>query len=316
MEMNQADPPIPLTDPQRRTMDLLIGVGAPRPTFSADLPQRLRDRIEEVVRGVELSEPLWLSKDKLNALSDCEGSFAAKIMGEAAPFEHSVKTAAGVLQHKAIEVEVGARQPVGPVEAVDIAADRLETKEERFADYWRGLTPSERDEITSEAARRVTQFQGSFPPLRELRRDLAPVAEMGARAELSGGDLVLSGRIDLVLGVQDRTDPTRATRLALDLKSGNAYPSYAEDNRFYALLLTLRFGVPPYRVGSLFLESGEWQSEDVTEQSLFHAADRVIDALRASTALMDGREPSLTPGHYCGWCPRATTCPAAELPAG
>ena len=316
MEMTQPDLPIQLTDPQRRTMDRLIGAGQPRPTFPGDLPQRLRDRIEEAVRGVELAEQLWLGKDKLTALSACEGSFAAKIMGEAEPFEHSVKTAAGVLQHRAIEVEVGARGPVGPVEAVDIAVDRLATKEERFADYWRGLTQAERDEITAEATRRVTLFQGSFPPLRELRRDLAPVAEMGARAELSGGDLVLSGRIDLVLGIQDRMDPARATRLALDLKTGGAYPAYAEDNRFYALLLTLRFGVPPYRVGSLFLESGEWQAEDVTEQSLFHAADRVIEAVRAAAAIMSGRDPVLTPGHYCGWCPRATTCPSAELPAG
>ncbi len=316
MELTQPNAPIPLSDPQRRTMDGLIGAGQPRPTFPSDLPQRLRDRIEEAVRGVELAEQLWLGKDKLTALSTCEGSFAAKILGEAEPFEHSVKTAAGVLQHKAIEVEVGARRSVGPVEAVDIAVDRLATKEERFADYWRGLSQAEQDEITSEASRRVTQFQGSFPPLRELRRDLAPVAEMSARAELSGGDLVLSGRIDLVLGVQDRIDPTRATRLVLDLKTGGAYPSYAEDNRFYALLLTLRFGVPPYRVASLFLESGEWQAEDVTERSLFHAADRVIEAVRASAALLSGREPALTPGHYCGWCPRATTCPSAELPAG
>ena len=44
----------------------------------------------------------------------------------------------------------------------------------------------------------------------------------------------------------------------------------------YALLLTLRFGVPPYRVASFFLESGTWQAEDVTEQTLVHAADRVI----------------------------------------
>jgi hypothetical protein len=316
MEMTQADPPIALTDPQRRTMDRLIGAGQVRPVFPADLPQRLRDRIEEAVRGVELTEPLWLGKDKLNALSRCEGSFVAKIMGEAEPFEHSMKTAAGVLQHKAIEVEVGARSHLGPLEAVDIAVDRLESKEERFADHWRGLSSAERDEVAAEASRRVTLFQGSFPPLREFRRELAPVAEMSARAELSGGELVLSGRIDLVLGVQDRLDPTRATRLALDLKTGGAYPAHAEDNRFYALLLTLRFGVPPYRVASLFLESGEWQAEDITEQSLFHAADRVVEAVRASTTLMNGREPTLTPGPYCGWCPRATTCPSAELPAG
>ncbi len=89
----------------------------------------------------------------------------------------------------------------------------------------------------------------------------------------------------------------RATRLAIDLKTGNAYPEFAEDMRFYALLLTLRFGVPPYRVASLFLESGAWQAEDVTEDALHHAADRVIAAARSGArALRAGRGRSLTPG--------------------
>ncbi len=315
MEITQP-PPMPLTDPQRRTMEHLLGAGQQRPLFPADLPQRLRDRIEEAVRGVELVEQLWLSKAKLSALTQCQGMFTARLLGESEPFEHSVSTAAGVLQHKAIEVEVGAREPLGPAQTVDLAVERLVTKEERFAEYWGALTPPGQDEVVAEAVRRVTQFQGTFPPLRELRRELAPVAELSSRAELSGGELVLSGRMDLVLGIQDRTDPMRATRLALDLKTGGAYPEHVEDNRFYALLLTLRFGVPPFRVGSLFLESGEWQSEDVTEETLFRAADRVTAAVRAAAALFAGREPELTPGRYCGWCPRATICPSAELPAG
>ena len=44
--------------------------------------------------------------------------------------------------------------------------------------------------------------------------------------------------------------------------------------RFYALLMTLRFGVPPYRVASLFLDSGEWQAEEVAEETLFHRRSR------------------------------------------
>ncbi len=163
-----------------------------------------------------------------------------------------------------------------------------------------------------EAARRLDLFRASFPPLRELRRTLAPVTEQRVRAELLGGDLVLSG--------QDRP-PARAGgpgssrcaphRLAIDLKTGGARPEFVEDMRLYALLITLRFGVPPYRVASFFLESGEWQAEDVGERELFHAADRVIAAARAASALANGREPVLTPGPWCGWCPRASTCPLA-----
>ena len=127
-----------------------------------------------------------------------------------------------------------------------------------------------------EVVRKVTLFQGSFPPLRELRREMAPITELPVKAQLLGGALTLSGKIDLVLGVPDRLEPSRATRLAVDLKTGGAWPEHAEDMRFYALLMTLRFGVPPYRVASLFLDSGEWQAEEVAEETLFHAADRVV----------------------------------------
>jgi hypothetical protein len=85
--------------------------------------------------------------------------------------------------------------------------------------------------------------------------------------------------------------------------------------RFHGLVLTLRFGRPPYRAASLFLESGTWQAEDVTEELLQHAADRAIAAARAAAALSNGREPSLTPGVYCSWCPQAATCAVAELPS-
>ena len=304
-----------LTDPQQRTLEQLIGTGA-RPSFPSDLPQRLRDRIEEAVRGLELRQPLWLGKAKLNDNVLCEGKFQSAISGEAPPFEHSARSAAGVLLHKAIEVEVGSREALPPHEIAEVAAGRLLEREDRFKEYWVPLAPAEQDELLMEVVRRVTLFQASFPPLKELRRQLAPISELRVKAELLGGDLTLSGQIDLVLGAPDRLEPMRATRLAVDLKTGNAYPEFAEDMRFYALLMTLRFGVPPYRVASLFLESGSWQSEDVTEDALQHAADRVIAAARTVAALANGREPALSPGPYCGWCPRAAVCPAAELPAG
>jgi hypothetical protein len=300
-----------LTEPQRRTFDRLIGTGE-RPVFAADLRQRIVDRIEGAARELELPDPLWLGKEALNQLSRCEGRFAARLAGEDPPFEHSLTTAAGVLVHKAIEVDVGARDDLDPHAIAVTAADRLTEREERFSDFWRERSRPEQDELLMDVVRKVTLFQGSFPPLRELRREMAPVTELPLKAQLLGGDLTLSGKVDLVLGLPDRLEPGRATRLAVDLKSGGAWPEYAEDMRFYALLMTLRFGVPPYRVASLFLDSGEWQAEEVGEETLFHAADRVVAAARSAGGLLAGREPLLTPGSWCGWCPRAFTCPSAE----
>jgi hypothetical protein len=304
-----------LTDPQRRTLEQLIGTGE-RPVFPADLAQRLRDRIESAARGLDLRDALWLGKERLHDHARCEGLLQAQLLGEAAPFEHSPVSAGGVLAHKVVEVDMASREPLDPQGAAEVAARRLAQREERFGEHWDGLDPSEQEEVLMEAARLVTLFRGSFPPLRELRRTLAPVSELRVRAELLGGDLVLSGQVDLVLGLADRVEPARGTRLTIDFKTGAARHEHVEDNRFYALLLTLRFGVPPYRVASFFLESGTWQAEDVTEQTLLHAADRVIAAARAAAALANGRDAALSPGRWCGWCPRAHTCAVADpIPA-
>lgn len=186
-----------------------------------------------------------------------------------------------------------------------------------FADFWSGLAPLRRDEALMDAAKMLELFRGTMPPLRRMRRELAPSTEWHVRAELLGGAVVLSGTLDLVLGSSDPAEPGRATRLAIDLKTGRAWPEHAEDMRFYALLLALRFGVPPYRVATLYLESGEWQAEDVDARVLDRAADRVIGAIRAAAASAAGRPQPLRPGPYCTWCPRGATCPssAAAAPA-
>jgi PD-(D/E)XK nuclease superfamily protein len=303
---------VQLTEPQRRTMERLIA--APEEAlFPPNVGARMRGRIEAALDGVLLAEPLWLGKEKLTDHGRCEGKFLSQITGEGPPFEHNAKSATGLLMHKAVEVEVGAREPLDPDTCLLRAVERLCDREERFAEFWRDADPAVRDEVAMGAIRRLTLFQASFPPLRELRAALGPVPELPAKAELLGGMLVLTGRIDLVLGLPDRDHPTKATRVAIDLKTGGAYPEYPEDMRFYALLMTLRFGVPPFRAASLFLDSGEWQAEDVTLETLERAADRVIAATRAAAELTDGREPRLVPGPYCGWCPRAQLCPAAQV---
>jgi len=69
-------------------------------------------------------------------------------------------------------------------------------------------------------------------------------------------------------------------------------------------------------VASFFLDSGEWQAEDVTVETLDHAAGRVEDAARSAAALRSGSAPTLRPGRYCGWCPERRDCPAAVAAFG
>ena len=301
-----------LTLAQRRTLDRLIGTGE-RPVFPPDVVPRIRDRIEEAARAFEPREPLWIGKSNLNDLGRCHGLFDAVRGGERAPFAFSQKSAAGRLAHKAVELEVAGREERGVHDLVEEAAERLR-EDGAFAAFWDELPPLRRDETLMDSAKTLELFRSTLPPLRPMRRELAPSTEWHVRASLLGGSLMLSGTMDLVLGAASLGEPSRATRLAIDLKTGRAWPEHAEDMRFYALLLALRFGVPPYRVATLYLESGEWQAEDVDARVLDRAADRVIEAVRAAAATSSGRRTELRPGPYCTWCPRGATCPSSAAP--
>ncbi|HJP65755.1 MAG TPA: PD-(D/E)XK nuclease family protein [Actinomycetota bacterium] len=293
------------TPAQQRTLDGLMARTAPRPLFAADLSERLRAWLLDQVSGFPLTDTLWLNKHRLNDHGRCEGLFVAGLLGEGPPFQHRPATATGLLAHKAIEIDVPRRRqdPVGRL--VEVSVERLLVADERFAAFWHGLDPIEASEIGQEAERRVEQFRMSFPP---LPKDWTPIVEFPVRQEL--GPVTLSGRVDLLLGTQDQDEPMRGRRLAIDLKTGRAWPEFPEDMRLYALLLTLRTGVPPFRVASVFLDSGEWQAEDVTEETLFHAARRVANTAEAAAKVLAGMQPELRPGGYCAWCPRAATCPA------
>ncbi len=300
---------IALSAVQRRTLESLIGTGD-RPSFPGELVPRLRDRIEEAARACELAEPLWLGKSNLDDLDRCPGLFDAVRAGERGPFAFSARFAAGRLAHKAVELEVAGREDRDPHGLVGEAVERL-VDDHAFRAFWDELDDLRRDEMLMEAAKLLELFRSSMPPLRRMRRELAPSTEWHVRAELLGGALVLSGTLDLVLGSASTAEPTRATRLAIDLKTGRAWPQHAEDMRFYALLLALRFGVPPYRVATLYLDSGQWAAEDVDARVLDRAADRVVDAIRSASASAGGRASELRPGPYCTWCPRSLTCPSS-----
>jgi hypothetical protein len=294
-----------LTRAQRRTLEQLIGTG-PAPPFDASVGERVRSRLDEALLAltthVAQDSAIWLGKHRLTDRERCEGLFLSNLAGEGPPFAHSARTAAGAMFHKAMEVDIVTERGFDPRTVCERAAARLE-EDGSFGPYWMTLQPFDRADLMAEAGRHLTLFRDSFPP---LVRQWAPQPELTFRAHLAGGRVVLSGTPDLVLG--------RGRRLVLDFKSGRAWPDHAEDMRFYALLVLLRAGVAPYRVATFFLDSGEWQAEDVGEEMLVRACDRVVDSVRVAAAPQPGdpvREPRLQAGVWCGWCPRKEWCPAA-----
>ena len=294
---------VDITPAQERTLNHLIGRGPAAPAdpgladrVRADIEARLEDA--GIVPGIP---PIWLGKHRLNDKQRCEGFFDAGMQREGPAFEHSSRTAVGALLHKAIEIDIATERGADPATVCHRAAERLTQDDQGLDRFWVTLDAFDRAETVADAGRHLWLFRESFPP---LQRRWAPQPELHLKARLAVGSLVLSGTPDLVLG--------RSRRLALDFKTGGAWPEHAEDMRFYALLLLLRTGVPPYRVATFFLDSGEWQPEDVTPEMVGRAADRVVDAACAAEEIRRGRAPALTPGPYCDWCPRRPSCPAAR----
>ncbi len=291
---------------QNRTLAGLIdaGDGVPVPV---GVEGRLRDRIEGGIRDHLPGRPLRLWKERLNDLSRCEGLFWATLTEERPPFRHTPPSAAGTLMHKAVEMDVWTGGDLDPAALAERAAGSLE-HDRQFGPYWHGLDAVGRGEVLMRAVQDIELFRASFPPLRPFRRLLAPVCEQWLEASFGGGMVVVVGKVDLMLNV---ARPDRATRVLIDLKGGQGWGDHPEDMRLYALLYTLRYGVPPARVATFFPRSGGWQPEEVGEQLLEHAADRAIAAVRAGRRLHGGSDPRLSAGPWCPRCVRRPSCPAA-----
>ena len=70
--------------------------------------------------------------------------------------------------------------------------------------------------------------------------------------------------------------------MIIDLKSGGASTQHRDDLRFYALLETIRIGVPPRLVASYYLDQGLAHAESVTEGMLDATLARTVDGARTS----------------------------------
>lgn len=299
-----------LTPAQLDVMDHLLAFGRPRPTFAADLATRLLDLLEDGLAPVfERLGPveLTVNKGSLAQVHACEAHHLAETD---APFEWSVASCRGTVAHRALELSVFRPGPrVTPLELVDEAMDRLLREGEDWSprDFLRAAEPAELAEVRGAACDVVTKFQECFPPLAAAWR---PRLESSCRVELGASQVVLRAKVDLALG---RPVGHEGRVLIVDVKTGRPYPTHLDDLRFYALLETLRSKVPPFRVASYYLESSRWQAEDVTEDVLVVAANRVIDGVVKLADLRLGlRAPAVTPGPSCTYCRLRESCPGAQ----
>lgn len=262
-----------------------------------EIDGRLHDELADTRALVPDGEQLFVAKSALDAVNGCEARHRADV------FEWSVPVARGRVAHKAIEMTVTWRGDPEPRELVTEAIGRLTEGDDGLADYLRTCGEAARVDLASQAVTVVDGFLTTFPP---LTRGFRPAAEARRRWSLFDDAIVLSGRLDLTIGVPDGT---RAGRAIIELKTGGPTHGHRDDLRFYALLETLVVGVPPMAIVGHYPDSGRADVELVTEDVLESALRRTVAGVRRLAALeYQDAEPRRVPGPPCRWCRISDDC--------
>jgi hypothetical protein len=295
-----------LTLAQQQVVDVLGRATAehrPEP-FPADLHEHLYARLHEWI-GLDTAArlagrpTLFVSKHLLNQVLGCELHHSA---AREEPFEWSAAKARGTVVHKAVELSLSWRGQPTPRDLVEEGVARLIEGDTALAAWLGGITEGERAQLVGESADLVGKFLEGFPP---LSRAMWPTTEAVRKVTLFDGSVVVSGRVDLVVG---RPDPAEPRRVVIDFKTGMASPAHREDLHLYALLEALH-GLAPRMVATLYLDTacvdrGRIEAEHVTVSMLEAAAARVADGVRALVELdVQLRAPVARPGRTCTYCP-------------
>lgn len=291
---------------QQQVIDLLGRPPAPivfDAALRADLLAFLEDEVAPLAPLLD-GDPLWVSKHALASVHGCEALHVATV-GE---FAWSVANVRGSVAHKAIELSVFWRGEPQPGVLASEALERVADGDAGASRFLQGLGEADRAQLLGEVNALVATFLECFPPLKPEWR---PVAESRSRVGLLDGLVVLSGKVDLTLGAALGQE---ARKVIVDLKSGAAAVVHRDDLRFYALVETLKLGVPPRKLASYYLDAGRAQPEDVTVDLLHAAARRTADGIRKLAELRAGqRPPAVRAGPSCRWCPLHATCPEGML---
>jgi hypothetical protein len=294
---------VELNPAQQRVVDELFGRSAARPTFARDLPVRLRDALENALEPIASRlgrGELWVSKARLQRILACEQHDQSE---NEAGFEWSPATARGTVVHRALELLINLPTDTPPLDAVDGAMRQLE-REGRMADWLSDLDRADKASLRSRAGEILNAFGDCWPPMRNAWR---PRPEQKLTVSLCDDRILLSGTVDLALF--KALESGVAGTVVIDFKTGSPHSVHLDDLRFYALLHTIRVGVPPFRVASYYLERADWHDEESTEELLDVAVARAIEGTtRLAQLHLGDREPTRAPGPQCSWCRLREEC--------
>lgn len=302
--------PLDLETPaQRRLAEELLALGGPRPSVGPDLADDLRMRIERGAAthvGDGAGERLFLSHGAINRLV-CDGWV---VDHERRGFLWTPQAATSRVGMRAIELDWASRRTADPDRLVSRVWRDLASDTGGLARYLNGLDDLARAAIRHDAEQFVTEVRDTWPPLPPGAH-----ARLGRRVRVAvaGGRVVLGATPDLTLG---RLRGDRAGMLAVSFRTGVRRPRKDRAAaRFDALLLTLKYGVPPFRWATYYVAEGAWDLEDLDPDVLRSTTSDVVAAIDATFGVRQRAEagtPVLRAGEHCGWCGQRPTCPVSQ----
>ncbi len=193
-----------------------------------------------------------------------------------------------------------------PLDLAEAAIADLTAERDDYGpgEFLRNLLPGQVQDLLRDVNDVLVKFVADWP------RVLAGwMPRVESPIKLAFGNVRLQAKVDLSLGIPAGAS---ARTFLVDFKTGFEQPDHAQDNRFYALLETLRSKVPPYRVATYYLDSGTWRAEDVDEGVLDAATRRVVDGARRIASVESDGPSTYSPGPVCRFCPANTGCAAGR----
>jgi hypothetical protein len=290
-----------LNPSQQRALDLMARPARPATPLEPGLAVALQDELERRLADVveELAgERLHVNKHALATVHTCERHYLVTEH----TFSWTVRTARGTVAHKAIQLAVNWRGEPEAATLVDEAMALLMDADASVSAWLGGLPEATRAELRSEAVDLVTAFLECFPP---LQKEWRPVTESAVRVDVFGGLVRLHGRVDLTLGRADAVP----RKVIIDLKTGLPAATHRDDLRFYALMETIRLGVPPRLLATYYLDAARLEPEEVDTAVLESALTRTAEGVRKIVEITRMRRAAMvSPGPSCGWCVAQGDC--------
>lgn len=301
--------PTPVDLPGGHVLNRLLELGAERPVARAGLVPELWQRLEEGTAPLVAQLPdtrLRLSKSSLLAWLRCPAQAAVPPRRE----RPSVPMIAGTITHRAIQ-SMNTHQGLCVDEYVTAAIDRVRAERRDVDELLYDLSVVELSDLTSRVSGQVEAWRHDWPRLDPRWR---PQWELSLGVEIGG--LRLVGRPDLCIGSPRATG--LQTMAVIDLKAGLLNESHNVEAEYHALLMALRWGVPPFVSVCYSAATGSWTTPArVDEDMLWRAVGHVTAAVTGMVETSIGTRPvQFNPGPWCGWCPLAASCDARQQAEG